>query len=98
MITEHVLLPVVPGEEDAFEVAFERATALVSAMPGFIDLSLSRCVEEPSTYLLLIGWDSIEAHTEGFRGSPEYAGWRRLLHHFYEPFPVVQHFTRVLEA
>ncbi len=67
-------------------------------MPGFVDLSLSRCLEESSTYLLLVRWESLEAHTEGFRGSSEYVEWRRALHHFYEPFPVVQHFTHVLEA
>ena len=92
MITEHALLPVVPGEERAFEVAFAEARPLISARPGFVDLSLSRCLEQPSTYLLLVRWDSLEAHTEGFRGSAEYAEWRRLLHHFYDPFPVVQHF------
>jgi heme-degrading monooxygenase HmoA len=56
---------------------------------------VSRSVESPNLYLLLVEWDSIEAHTEGFRGSEEYGKWRALLHHFYEPFPVVEHFCRV---
>jgi len=46
--------------------------------------------------MLLVEWDSIEAHTEGFRGSEDYAQWRALLHHFYDPFPVVEHFLQVL--
>ena len=40
-------------------------------------------------------WTSVEAHDPGFRGSPEYRRWRELLHHFYEPFPVVEHFAQV---
>ena len=98
MILEHALLPIAPGREEEFEVAFGEAKRIISAMPGFRNLTLSRCLEQPSSYLLLVEWGSLEDHTEGFRGSPEYQEWRRLLHHFYEPFPVVQHFARVLEA
>ncbi|HET8594324.1 MAG TPA: antibiotic biosynthesis monooxygenase, partial [Intrasporangium sp.] len=65
---------------------------------GFRRLDLSRCLERPSTYLLLVEWDTLEDHTEGFRGSPEYQEWRRLLHHFYDPFPAVEHFEHVLRA
>lgn len=98
MITEHALLPVVPGTEEAFEAAFARAGALISAMPGFRGLTLSRSVESPSTYLLLVGWDRLKDHTVGFRGSAEYQDWRALLHRFYEPFPVVEHFETVQQV
>ena len=67
-------------------------------MPGFISLSLSRSIESPSTYLLLVEWETLEDHTEGFRGSPEYQQWRALLHRFYEPFPVVEHYNQVMSA
>ncbi|WP_394552721.1 antibiotic biosynthesis monooxygenase family protein [Agromyces sp. MMS24-JH15] len=98
MILEHAILPVVPGREAAFESAFAEASAIISSMPGFVDLTLSRSLETPNEYLLLVHWDSVEAHDPGFRGSPEYQEWRRLLHGFYEPFPVVEHFARVLGA
>jgi len=96
MVLEHAILPVRPGLEADFESAFGEARPLISGLPGFISLSLSRSVESPHLYLLLVEWDSIEAHTEGFRGSAEYAQWRALLHHFYDPFPVVEHFRQVL--
>ena len=92
MILEHAHLDVVPGRESAFEAAFAEATHIISSMPGFRSLRLGRCVERPNRYLLLVEWDSLEAHTEGFRGSPEYQEWRRLLHHFYDPFPTVEHY------
>lgn len=98
MVLEHALLPVTPGQEAEFEDAFLRAKEIIAGMPGFAGLTLSRCLERSSTYLLLVEWDRLEDHTVGFRGSPEYQEWRQLLHHFYEPFPVVEHFEQVLTA
>jgi heme-degrading monooxygenase HmoA len=98
MILEQALLPVRPGEEDEFLAAFARARPIIAGRPGFVDLSLSRCVERPSEFLLLVRWETLEDHTEGFRGSAEYDEWRRLLHRFYDPFPEVLHFEDVTPA
>jgi len=92
MILEHACLDVIDGEERAFEEAFDRAKRIIASMPGFNALRLDRCLETPSRYLLLVEWDRLEDHTEGFRGSAEYQEWRQLLHHFYNPFPVVEHY------
>lgn len=98
MIREHALLPVRPGEESNFEVAFAEAKLIIASMPGFIGLTLSRCIEQPSSYLLLVEWQTLEDHTVGFRGSEQYQEWRRLLHRFYDPFPTVEHYLQVLDA
>ena len=95
MITEHAMLPIIAGREVEFERAFELARPIISSMPGFVGLSLSRSVETPTSYLLLVEWETLEHHTVGFRQSPQYQEWRALLHHFYEPFPVVEHFVEV---
>ena len=95
MVLEHALLPVKPGQESDFESAFAEAKAIIAAIPGFRRLVLSRCLESPSTYLLLVQWDRLEDHTESFRGSPQYQEWRRLLHHSYDPFPAVEHYEQV---
>ena len=94
-VLEQAVLPVIPGREAEFELAFAKARAIISGMPGFRELTLSRGVESPSTYLLLVRWDTLEDHEIGFRGSPQYAEWKALLHHFYEPFPTVEHFVEV---
>ncbi|MCO1337330.1 antibiotic biosynthesis monooxygenase [Kocuria polaris] len=94
-ITEHAVLPVVPGLEAEFEAAFSQARGIIAAMPGCLEVRLLRCFEETSKYLLLVEWESVEHHTEGFRGSAEYGRWKQLLHHFYEPFPLVEHFGEV---
>lgn len=96
MILEHAQLPVRPGQEADFESAFATAKDIISAVPGFRKLALSRCLERPGVYLLLVEWDRLEDHTEGFRSSPAYEDWRALLHHFYDPFPVVEHYVNVL--
>ena len=92
-VLEHAVLDVVPGREAEFELAFAEARRFIASASGFRWLRLARCVERPDRYLLLVGWRTLEDHTVGFRGSPAYEEWRRLLHHFYEPFPTVEHFT-----
>lgn len=98
MVLEHALLSIRPGEETAFEAAFAEARVIIGAMRGFRSLSLSRGIERPGVYLLLVEWDRLEDHTEGFRGSAAYERWRALLHRFYDPFPTVEHYAHVLTA
>jgi len=98
VILESAVLNVRPGRESDFEAAFGEAKAIISSMPGFIDLELQRCIEARSRYLLLVRWDTLEHHTVGFRSSPEYQRWKALLHHFYDPFPIVEHYERVYGA
>jgi heme-degrading monooxygenase HmoA len=96
MILEIAILDVKPGEAGAFESAFATARPLISATPGFLGLELRRCLEQLDRYLLLVRWETVEAHTQGFRGPDRYVEWRRLLHHFYDPFPVVEHYGEAL--
>ena len=95
MVLEHALLDVISGLEVEFEEAFSRARDVISKSTGFISLKIVRGIERPSSYLLLVEWESLEDHTIGFRQSARYAEWRELLHHFYDPFPVVEHFFEI---
>jgi heme-degrading monooxygenase HmoA len=97
MILEIAILNIKPGQEAEFESAFARAQAIISGMDGYISHQLQKCLEKPNRYALLVNWQSLEHHTQGFRQSPEYQEWRRLLHHFYEPFPAVEHYSVVYE-
>jgi heme-degrading monooxygenase HmoA len=94
-ILERAELPVIAGREAEFERAFAAVRHLPTRIEGFRSLRLVRGIESPSLYVLLIEWDSVEAHEQGFRRSGEYEQWRAALHHFYDPFPVVEHFTTV---
>jgi heme-degrading monooxygenase HmoA len=92
MIMELAILDVRPGMEHDFEMAFRRACTIISRMDGYRWHQLRRCVEKASRYILLVEWEALEDHTVGFRGSPEYQEWKELLHHFYDPFPTVEHY------
>ena len=95
MILEVAILDVVPSKEAEFEQAFLQAEKIISSMKGYVDHELKRCLENSSRYLLLVNWDTLEDHTEGFRCSSEYLEWKRLLHHFYDPFPQVEHYEPI---
>jgi heme-degrading monooxygenase HmoA len=95
VILEHAVLDVSARRAESFEHAFAEARPIISSAAGCRSVRLEHCVEMPNRYLLLVEWDRLEDHTEGFRGSAQYEEWRRLLHHFYEPFPLVQHYRTV---
>jgi heme-degrading monooxygenase HmoA len=92
MILEVAILDIRPGQSEQFEAAFEKAQRILSASAGYQRHELQRSADRDNRYLLLVWWDSIESHTVGFRGSPQYQEWKRLLHHFYDPFPHVEHY------
>ena len=96
MILEAVPLQIRSGQSAAFERAFREAQGIISIMPGYLSHELLRCLEHGDRYLLLIRWQSVAAHEEGFRKSAQYQDWKTLLHHFYDPFPVVLHYAPVL--
>ena len=98
MILEAAILNVKESLGEDFENAFTQASPLISAIPGYINHELQKCIEVPNRYLLLVRWQKLEDHTIGFRQSPEYQEWKQLLHHFYEPFPKVEHFEKILST
>lgn len=95
MILEVATLDVKADQQSAFESAFAEAAPIIASMPGYLGHDLRRCIEVNNRYLLLVRWRSLEDHTTGFRQSPEYQEWKQLLHHFYDPFPTVEHYESI---
>ena len=95
MILEAAFLQIDPIRAGEFEAAFRQASPIIASMKGYMAHELQRCIETPGKYLLLVRWQTLEDHTVGFRGSSEYQQWKQLLHHFYDPFPIVEHFEPV---
>jgi heme-degrading monooxygenase HmoA len=93
MVLELAILKVVPGRAAEFETAFLNAKRIIALTPGFLSLELQKCVESPGQYALLVRWQTLEDHTVGFRTSAQYQEWKALLHRFYDPFPVVEHYS-----
>ncbi|NBI29662.1 antibiotic biosynthesis monooxygenase family protein [Chengkuizengella marina] len=95
MILEAVMLNVKSGQTEQFEMSFKEASKIISKMKGYISHALHRCIEIENKYLLLVEWETLEDHTVGFRESEEYLEWKKILHHYYDPFPVVEHFEEI---
>jgi heme-degrading monooxygenase HmoA len=98
VILEVAGLDIRPGQEAAFEKSFAQAQNLIALMQGYVSHELRQCVENRSRYLLLVTWQTLEDHTVGFRSSSKYQEWKALLHHYYEPFPAVEHYEQVFEC
>lgn len=96
MVLEVAILNVKEVLATQFEHDFDIAKQYISSIDGFISFSLSKCMEEEGKYILLVKWETLESHTIGFRESSQYQEWKKLLHHYYEPFPVVQHYHTIL--
>ena len=92
MILEIAILSIKKGLSNDFENAFAQAESLISRQVGYLSHELKKCVEQNDKYLLQVRWERIEDHTIGFRRSEEYQQWKRILHHFYDPFPIVEHY------
>ena len=95
MILEHALITVRPDSHREFEAALTRAREVISGAPGFLSLRLSRGVESPDRYLLLVEWETLEDHTVGFRESDRFAEWRSHIGPFFDSPPEVDHFDPV---
>ena len=91
MVLEIAEFVIRPGEEDAFALAYERAARLVRDSPGCLSMRMTRGIESPSRFVLLIEWDKLTDHTEGFRGSTSYQAWRDKVSPFFAEAPRVEH-------
>ena len=95
MILEVAILNVIPDKTEEFEKAFSKAQLIISSMKGYVSHDLKRCIEKSNQYILTVDWQTLEDHEVGFRKSDEYLEWKALLHHFYDPFPVVEHYESI---
>lgn len=93
MILEVAILQVKQERQAAFEENFVKASSIISSMDGYISHELKKCIEKKDQYILLVNWQTLEDHEIGFRQSQDYQEWKKLLHHFYDPFPKVLHYS-----
>ena len=96
MLLVVAVLDIGKGACEDFEAAFQEASPIIASMPGYISHELRRCLEKSNRYILLVKWQTLESHTVGFRQSAEYQRWRTLLHRFYDPFLLVEHYDSPL--
>jgi heme-degrading monooxygenase HmoA len=95
MVLEVAEIEVKPGEETAFTAAYRSARQLVASSPGLRSMRMTQGVESPTRFVLLIEWDSIEAHEQGFRETDRFPKWREAIGPFFAGPPRVEHYVDV---
>lgn len=92
MITEHALVHVTAGQEATFEASVASALPIITSAPGCHRAEVRKQHEDPNAYLLLVEWDSVEAHL-AFRETELFARWKELTWVFYDQPAQVTHFS-----
>jgi heme-degrading monooxygenase HmoA len=91
MILEVAVIEVVPGAEQDFANAYRGIRGVLTSTPGCRSARMTRGIESPSRFVLLVEWDSVEAHEQEFRGSDRFEKWRAAIGPFFAAPPNVQH-------
>lgn len=95
MVIEIALIDVTPGREDDFAAAYAKGHPVLAGTPGCRSVRMTRGIESPARFVLIVEWDSVEAHEENFRASERFTTWRGLIGPYFAGPPVVEHFTDV---
>ena len=93
MILEIANITVTTGKQKDFEAALEKAQAVLKQSAGYVSHEFKKCMETDTQYVLLITWETLEAHTVGFRESELFVQWRSLIGPFFAAPPEVFHYS-----
>jgi heme-degrading monooxygenase HmoA len=95
MVLEVALIDVLAGREEEFAAAYSKGHSLLATTPGCRSVRMTRGVESPTRFVLLVEWDSVEAHLDNFRATDRFTQWRALIGPFFDGAPTVEHFVDV---
>ena len=89
------MINILAGREDDFVAAYGKAREVLTTTPGCRSVRMTRGVETPTQFVLLVEWDSVDAHLENFRATDRFTQWRGLIGPYFDGAPSVEHFTDV---
>jgi heme-degrading monooxygenase HmoA len=98
MVLEVALIDVQPGQEDDFATAYRQARPILASTPGLLSVRMTRGIESPSRFVMLVEWESVQAHEVNFRGTERFGQWRALIGPYFAAPPLVEHFVDVPPA
>ena len=98
MVLEVALIDVVPGQEDDFAAAYQTARSILTGTPGCHSVRMTRGIETPTRFVLLVEWDSVQAHLDNFRATDRFGQWRGHIGPYFANPPLVEHFEDVVPA
>ena len=92
MVLEVALIDVQQGREDEFAKAYAEASEVLKATEGCRSVRMTKGIESPTRFVLLVEWDSVEAHLDNFRATERFIRWRGLIGPYFDGAPTVEHF------
>ncbi len=95
MVLEVALIDVKEGHEDDFAAAYAKAHHILATTPGCLSVRMTRGIETPTRFVLLVEWDSVDAHLDNFRATDRFTQWRGLIGPYFDGAPRVEHFDEV---
>jgi quinol monooxygenase YgiN len=91
VVTEFAKIQVKPGLEAQFERGIAASILLFRRTKGSHNVALRRSADDASRYWLIVGWDSVEAHTRDFAGTPDFTTFVGLISDCLAARPEVDH-------
>jgi quinol monooxygenase YgiN len=97
MIVEYTRYTIPQDRREAFEAAYADAQDALAGSEHCLAYELSRCVEDPTSYVLRIEWDSGDGHLQGFRRSPQFESFFAAVRPYVNEIEEMRHYdvTRV---
>ena len=95
MVREIAEIEISPGAEEDFELAYRGVRDVLTSTPGCRSVAMTHSIESPCRYVLIVEWDSVEAHEPNFRGTDRFARWRAAIGPFFSRPPHVEHFDEI---
>lgn len=95
MVLEVALIDVAAGQEEQFAAAYAKARTGLASTPGCRSVRMTHGIETPTRFVLLVEWDSVEAHEQNFRATERFTTWRGLIGPYFSGPPRVEHFADI---
>ena len=92
MILERAEVPVMRAMEGGFVEAMAEGRRILASAPGCHAIKLGRGVERPDHFILLVEWDSVEAH-QSFTKTEEFERFKKLVGKFFAGPSLMEHFA-----
>jgi heme-degrading monooxygenase HmoA len=97
MVLEVAQFDIRPGNEEAFVAGYRGVVGALRESPGLRSVRMTRGVETPTRFVLLVEWETLEDH-QGFRDSDRFGIWRGGIGQYFAGPPQVEHVSDVAEA
>jgi heme-degrading monooxygenase HmoA len=92
MVLELAQFNISPGDETAFEAGYRSVVGVLRESAGLLSVRMTRGLESPSRFVLLVEWESLQAH-QAFRDSDRFATWRAAIGPYFAGPPQVEHYS-----